>query len=186
MSALLSKCSKLNKRRNPSWFIFGVGLCVLPPVPAHAARAADAGGRTPPEWTDCGDGTPAASSQEANRSAPEDDAPLSADDQATLRELESELNSLEDAATESGSTAGITVRGTPAQSASKSTAGLYSNIYNPALSLNGLFLGGYRHSPEESDEASDAVEEEGEEGEEFQSGVSVQEIEVQLISNVDP
>ena len=49
----------------------------------------------------------------------------------------------------------------------------FSNVFNPALSLNGLFLGSF--SSEEPPAAGSA-----------QSGIAIQEMELQILSNVDP
>jgi hypothetical protein len=63
--------------------------------------------------------------------------------------------------------------GTLSTSAASRTSGLFPNIYNPAMSVNGLFLGSYssqRHPP-----ASVAT-----------TGLSIQELELQFVANVDP
>jgi len=63
--------------------------------------------------------------------------------------------------------------GTLSPSATSRTSGLFPNIYNPAMSVNGLFLGSYasqRHPPPNM----------------ASTGLSIQELELQFVANVDP
>ncbi len=90
--------------------------------------------------------------------------PLSEDDQKTLRELE---GAAAPRATAPASVGGLTV----------------SNAFNPAMSVNGLFLAS--GDTEDRDEAVVPLPEE-EEGHSLARGLSIQEVEVQFLANVDP
>ncbi len=94
------------------------------------------------------------------------DAGVSADDEALLKEI---------AAATAGPAPGAAPAPAPATSAAPapargSSSSMFSNLYNPALSLNGLLLGTATTGAAGGNQAS----------------VSVQEIELQIISNVDP
>lgn len=105
----------------------------------------------------------------------------SSDDQELLEEIDRTLGAPE-AGGEAGQqggraegteTAGPPSSGTLSPSATSRTSGLFPNIYNPAMSVNGLFLGSYasqRHPP-----PSVAT-----------TGLSIQELELQFVANVDP
>jgi len=96
----------------------------------------------------------------------------SAEDEALLKEIEA---ASAPAAKPGGSSA------TPeppkadgaAAPAPKGAGGPFSNIYNPAISLNGLFLGSFT--------SQDAPAED-----QAHTGVAIQEVELQLLANVDP
>jgi hypothetical protein len=104
--------------------------------------------------------SPAAFAQAApDGGAADAGAPPSAEDQKLLKELEAAAAAPEATA--------------PAAAEKGKASSFFSNVFNPAMSVNGLFLGSY--SSEKHPPASDA-----------QTGMAIQEIEVQFLANVDP
>lgn len=99
--------------------------------------------------------------------------PPSAEDEKLLKEIEA----AQAASPKGAPAAPANATGspeTPAPSAEKGKASsFFSNIYNPAMSVNGLFLGSF--SSEKRPPPTEA-----------QSGIAIQEIEVQVLANVDP
>lgn len=97
--------------------------------------------------------------------------PMSEEDRALLREIEASSASANPApprATIPTSTGALSV----------------SNQFNPAISVNGLFLAS--GDTEEHEEEVVPLPEEDEHGHGIQRGLSIQEVEVQFLANVDP
>lgn len=99
-------------------------------------------------------------------------------DEALLKELEAATAPL---TPDTRSGALIPLPSAEARPASSGSA--FSNVYNPAMSVNGLFLARAISAPEAEASARTDVQEEEEEA---SSGVGIQEVELQLLSNVDP
>lgn len=93
---------------------------------------------------------------------------LSPEDQKLLQEIEASQSSAK------APDAGSASAGTPAPARGSPASGL-SNVYNPAMSVNGLFLG---HADDRRDPKVPA--------DESGSTIAVQEIEMQFLANVDP
>jgi putative OmpL-like beta-barrel porin-2 len=94
--------------------------------------------------------------------------PPSPEDQKLLEEIEAAT-----AAPQKGAAAPPEAAAAPAAAEKGKASSFFSNVFNPAMSVNGLFLGSF--SSEKNPPASDA-----------QSGLAIQEIEVQVLANVDP
>ena len=99
-------------------------------------------------------------------------AAASADDAALLEELTKEMKGGSGESQPPAQAPSSPAVGAAAPAARSNPLGL-SNLYNPAISFNGLFLGTLtsERSPAEG---------------ELRSGLAVQELELQLMSNVDP
>jgi len=94
-------------------------------------------------------------------------APPSAEDQKLLKEIEAA------AAAPANGAAAPPEATAPAPAEKAKASSFFSNVFNPAMSVNGLFLGSY--SSEKHPPPGDA-----------QTGMTAQEIEVQVLANVDP
>lgn len=141
-----------------------------PPPPAPAAKGADTPSTGTPGTGTSSAGTPSTGtpSTETPSRAPESQAPAespaavpasgapSTSDAAMLQALQ--------AATEP------IPAPLPSPGGQARNSNGFSNLFNPAISVNGLFLGTYTNAP--SDEVS--------------TGVAVQELEIQFLSQVDP
>jgi hypothetical protein len=92
--------------------------------------------------------------------------PPSAEDQKLLKEIEAATAAPANATAKPDTTA-------PAPADQGKQSSFFSNIYNPAMSVNGLFLGSF--SSDKTPPPGDA-----------QSGIAIQEMEVQVLANVDP
>lgn len=99
-------------------------------------------------------------------------AQLSDEDAALLKELQSQMPAPEEKAAPAPSAAPAAATAAPATGGRSNPLGL-SNLYNPAISFNGLFLGALN--------SADPVPEG-----DFSTGLMIQEMELQLMSNVDP
>jgi hypothetical protein len=111
---------------------------------------------------------PAAAQADAGTPAP--DGGVSAEDQKLLEEIQAATAPPEKPASSSPAASSEPTKegATP-----KGAGGPFSNLYNPAMSLNGLFLGSFTSLDRPTDSQA-------------HTGVAVQEVELQVLANVDP
>lgn len=144
----------LGPQRAAMLFGLAFGAAVAAASPAAFAQGAPDGGAAEAGASDAG-------------------VPPSAEDQKLLKEIEA-ATAAQAKGTGAAPNAAAPPEATAPPAAEKGKASsFFSNIYNPAMSVNGLFLGSF--SSEKHPPASEA-----------QSGLAIQEIELQVLANVDP
>ncbi|HYV48245.1 MAG TPA: hypothetical protein VFA20_25470 [Myxococcaceae bacterium] len=105
--------------------------------------------------------------------APADGGTRSPEDEALMKEIEAASAPAAKPASGAAPAAATEPPKTDGAAAPKGAGGPFSNLYNPAMSLNGLFLGSFTTQDAPADDQA-------------HTGVAIQEVELQVLANVDP